>query len=133
MKKLLLIALVLSLGMGTAIARHKGGPDRPPKGGSEPVERLTEQLGLDADQVVEITAIFENTKAMRDEEQEVFKAALCLLRTESHTQILAVLTPDQQALFDEIQLKREETRDAYMATHPEHKAGGRHGKMDCDS
>lgn len=133
MKKLTLIALVLSLAMGTAIAKQKSGPNSPPRGGGDPVERLTDQLGLDVDQVAAITAIFEETKALRDEEQEAFKAVLCELRADSHTQIITVLTPEQQALFDELQQKREEARAAFMETHPEHKAGGKHGMMDCDS
>ena len=133
MKKLLLFALLLSLAMGTAIAKQKGGPDRAPRGGGDPIERLTDRLGLDADQVVKITTIFEASKALRDEEREAFQAILCEIRTGSHTQILAELTIDQQALFDELQQKREEAREAFMATHPEHKAGGRHRKMDCDS
>ena len=133
MKKLTLIALVLLLAMGTAIAKQKGGPNSPPRGGGDPIERLTDQLGLNVDQVAEITAIFEETKALRDEEKEAFKAILCELRAGSHTQIIAVLTPEQQALFDELQQKREETRAAFMETHPEHKGGGRHGMMDCDS
>jgi hypothetical protein len=133
MKKLTLIALVLSLAMGTAIAKQKGGPDRPPRGSSDPVERLTDQLGLDVDQVAEITVIFEETKALRDEQREVFHEIICEIRTDTHTQILAVLTPEQQSLFDELRQKREEARAAFMETHPEHKLGGRHGTMDCDS
>jgi len=133
MKKLLLVALVLSLAAGSAIARQKGGPDAPPKDRSNPIERLTDQLGLDADQVVEITAIFEETKVLRDEQRAEFQAIICELRADSHTQIIAVLTPDQQALFDELQQKRDEARAAFKETHPEHNFGGRKGMMDCDS
>jgi Spy/CpxP family protein refolding chaperone len=133
MKKLLLFALVLSLAMGTAIARQKGGPDSPPKGGGDPIERLTDQLGLDVDQVEAITAIFEATNVLRDEQREVFQEVFCELRTEFHTQIYAELTPEQQALFDELLQEREDARAAYMETHPEHRDGGRHEMMDCDS
>ena len=133
MKKLTLIALILTLAMGTAIAKQKGGPDRPPKGGGDPIERLTEQLDLDVDQVAAITAIFEDSKTLRDEQREIFHEIICELRTDTHTQILAVLTPEQQAVFDELQQKREEARAAFMETHPEHRADGRHRMMDCDS
>lgn len=133
MKKLLLIALLLSLAMGTAIAKPKGGPNSPPRGGNDPVERLTDQLGLDVDQVAAITAIFEETNALRDEQREASQEVLCELRTETHTEIYAVLTPEQQALFDEFQQAREDARAAFMETHPEHRDGGRHGMMNCDS
>jgi len=133
MKKVLLFALVLSLAMGTAIARQKGGPDKPPRGGNDPIERLTEQLGLNLAQVVKITAIFEDTQILRDEEKEAFQTILCEIRADSHMEILAVLTTDQQVLFDELQQKREETRKAFADSHPEHQFGGRHGMLDCEN
>ena len=133
MKNLLLIALVLTLATGTAIARQKGDFKGPPRGGNNPIERLTDQLGLDADQVIAITAIVEESRALGDQEREATKAVLCDLRADTHTQIIAELTPEQQALFDELQQKRADARKAFKETHPEHEFGGRHGKLDCDN
>lgn len=137
MKNLLLIALLLTLATGTALAKQRGDFKGPPRGESNPIERLTDQLDLDADQVTAITAIFEESRALRDQEREAFQAVLCNIRTDTHTQVTAELTPEQQALFEDLRQKREESKNAFMETHPERKFGGRHGMsrhgmMDCD-
>ena len=132
MKNVLLIALVLTLSMGTAMAKQKGGFEPPARGGGDPIERLADQLGLDVDQVATITVIFEVTQALRDEEREAFEAILCEIRDDSHAQILAVLTPEQQVLFDEMQQKREELRMAIEEAHNERGFGGGRGTMNCD-
>ena len=133
MKNLLLIALVLTLATGTAIARQKGDFKGPPRSGNNPIERLTDQLDLDADQVAAITAIFEASRALGDQEREATHAVLCDIRADTHTQIIVELTPEQQALFEEMQQKREDARKAFLETHPEHDHGGKFGMMDCDS
>ena len=133
MKKTLLIALILTLTMGTAIAKQRpGGFEPPARGGGDPVERLTEKLGLDADQVADVTAIFEATQALHDEEREAFQAIICEIRADSHTQIIAVLTPEQQVLFEDLQQRREELKRAMEEARSEHGFGGGHRMMNCD-
>jgi len=142
MRKIVLIALLLTLAMGTAVAKQNGGNggNKPPANGSsqghrgDPIAHLTEELGLDADQVAEITAIFEETQALRDEERENSRLIFCEIRENSHDQVFDVLTPEQQVLFEEMQQRRYEMRRALEEARAEHGYGngGGHGMMDCD-
>ncbi|MGB7451503.1 MAG: hypothetical protein WBM36_05170, partial [Lysobacterales bacterium] len=104
MKKTLLIALVLLLTSGMAIAQQNGGPEgfQGGKGNmannhrgnhGNPVDRLTERLGLDETQAAEIALIFEETQLLREEEREKCRAMSEELRENTHTQIIEVLTP----------------------------------------
>ena len=153
MKKVLLIAFLLTLAMGTAIAQNKGGGQgqggkgQPGNsfsgnayGGNQgnPVDRLTEELGLDETQVATIEAIFEENQLLREEERERSRQANCDLRADTHTQILAVLTPDQVDLFDEMQQNRQALRQAIEEMRQYHGGGaggfgGGRGPGDCDN
>jgi Spy/CpxP family protein refolding chaperone len=133
MKKTLLVALILMLSAGMAIAQQQGGPGggKGNRGDSQtgnrgnPVERLTEHLGLDDAQAAEIAFIFEETQLLREEERERSRAVADEIRAATHAQILKVLTPDQQVLFEEHLQERGQMRKGS-------RAGGGRGTGDCN-
>ena len=141
MKKTLLIALLLVLTAGMAIAQQRGGPDSFQGGKGKqgnfqrgnPVERLTENLGLDESQAAQIALIFEDAQLLRNEERERSRAVAEETRANTHAQVLEVLTPEQQALFEEQRLKREEFRQALDDARAERGFGGGRGSRDCDN
>ena len=133
MKKTLLIALLITFAMGTAVARQHHGSGPAAGGNGAPVERLAEQLDLDLDQVAAITAIFEDSRLLRDEERERSHEILCEIRTNTHVQILEVLTPEQQVQFEKLQKKRREIRQAFEDAHAEHGFGSGRKMRDCDN
>jgi hypothetical protein len=136
MKKTLLIALILMLSTGMAIAQQHGGQGggKGNRGDSQggnrgnPVERLTENLGLDEAQAAEITLIFEESKLLREEAHESSLAVADEIRATTHTQVLEVLTPDQQALFEAQLHEREQMRQAGKGF----RAGGGRGTQDSN-
>ena len=142
MKKTLLIALLLSLSAGLAVAQQQGGPGTAPgmqgkpghfHAGSpvNPVERLIENLGLDEAQAAEVAAIFEEAQLLREEAHEKARLASEEIRANVHAQIQLILTPEQQALFDEQLQKREQLRQALDDMRAEHGFGGGRGMGDC--
>lgn len=149
MKKILLIALLLTVATGTAIAQGQpggqgsGGNGTPANtaGGNfgnpgNPVDRLTEQLGLDGFQVAAITAIFDESQLQRDIERETARAVACENRALTHELILAELTADQVILYEGLQQQREELRQAMEEIRQAHGGGGNgggRGMMDCGS
>jgi len=142
MKKTLLIALVLILTSGMAIAQQGGGQDgfRGGKGNmsnnrgnrGNPVDRMTEHLGLDEAQAAEIALIFEENQAMREEERERCRAMSEELRENTHLQILEVLTTEQQALFEEQRQQREQMKQAMDEARADRGFGGGRGTGDCN-
>ena len=141
MKKTLLIALLLTLTAGMAIAQQQGGPGSFQGGKGKqgnfqrgnPVERLTENLGLDESQAAQITLIFEDSQLLSTEERERSRAVAEEIRANTHAQVLEVLTPEQQALFEEQRQKREEFRRALEDARGERGFGGGRGSRDCDN
>lgn len=144
MKKTLLTALVLLLTSGMAIAQQNGGSEgfQGGKGNMEnnrrgslghPVDRLTERLGLDEAQAAEIALIFEETQLLREEERERCRAMSEELRENTHAQVLEVLTPEQQALFEEQLQQREQMRQAIEEARADRGFGGGRGTGDCNS
>jgi len=147
MKKTLLIALLLTFVSGMAIAQQQGGPGSPPGGQGQarnfhagnpgnpvnPVERLAENLGLDEAQVAQITLIFEEAQLLRDEERERSRVISEENRATTHAQIMQILSPEQQALFEEHLQKREELRQAFDELRAEHGFGGGRGPGDCNN
>lgn len=127
-----------------AVAQLQGGPGSP-KGGRDhqgnayasnfgnPVERLTENLGLDEAQAVEIALIFEEAQLLRDEERERVRAIADENRANIHAQIMEVLSPEQQVLFEEQRQKREELRQALEEVRAERGFGGGWGTRGCDN
>lgn len=141
MKKTLLIAFVLLLTSGMAIAQQNGGPDgsQGRKGSmgnnhrGNPVDRMTEHLGLDETQAAEIALIFEETQLLREEERENCRAASEALRENTHVQIMEVLSAEQQALFEAQLQQREQMRQAMEDVRADRGFGGGRGTGDCNN
>jgi Spy/CpxP family protein refolding chaperone len=143
MKKTFLIALVLMLTSGMAIAQQNGGGEgfQGGKGNmsnnrgnrGNPVDRMTEHLGLDEAQAAEIALIFEETQALREEQREACRAVSEELRENTHLQILEVLTPEQQALFEEQRQQREQMKQAMEEARADRGFGGGRGAGGCNS
>ncbi len=147
MKKTLLIALLLSLSAGMAVAQQQGGPGSAPgmqgqgmqgnpghfySGGPvNPAERLTANLGLDEAQAAEVAAIFEEAKLLHDEERERSRLVSDEIRANVHAQIQLVLSPEQQALFEEQLQRREQLRQDMDELRGERGMGGGRGMGDC--
>ena len=143
MKKTLLIALVLLLTSGMAIAQQNGGPEGSQGGKGNmanshrgntgnPVDRLTERLGLDETQAEEIALIFEETQLLREEERERCRAAADEIRATTHARVMEELTPDQQARFEEQRQEREQMRQAIKEFRADGGFGGGRGTGDCN-
>jgi len=149
MKKTLLIALVLLLTSGMAIAQQNGGhgpgqggpgsaqdgPDNPgnfqSRNSVSKVERLTERLGLDEAQAAEIALIFEDAALVRNEERERSRAIAMENREAIHAQIMAVLSPEQQALMEEQMQQRDQLRQTLEDMGADRGFGRGHGTGDC--
>jgi len=143
MKKTLLIALVLLLTSGMAIAQQNGGQGQGQGGFDNPgnfqsrntltqVERLTERLGLDEAQAAEIAAILEDAAFLRSQERERSRAFAMENRENTHAQIMAILNPDQQALMGDQIRQREQLRQTLEDMGAERGFGHGHGPSDCD-
>jgi hypothetical protein len=139
MKKLLLVAFLLTFAAGTAIAQQggpgsqgggKGQPGNSQNGGNpgNPVDRLTELLGLDEAQVAAIELIFEDNQALREEERERARAVGEKNRADTHALILGELSEDQQAIFEEHRQQREALKQALEELRNEHGFGGGGGR-----
>jgi Spy/CpxP family protein refolding chaperone len=139
MKKTLLITLLLAFATGTTFAQNQngngqsGGKNGPGAGAGNDtrIERMTEQLGLDDAQVVQMMAIFEASQALRAEEQEKFRQIMSDIRDDTNAEILSVLTPEQAALHAELQQKREEFRRALQDARAYRGFGEGRSKGDC--
>lgn len=145
MKKLLLTALLLTFATGTVVAQQQGGPGsqgggkgkpgNTQSGGSfgNPVERLTDLLGLDEGQITAIELIFEDGQLIREEERERARVVAEENRANTHAQILEVLTTDQQILFEEHRQQRETMKQAIEEFQAERGyGGGGRGARDCE-
>lgn len=144
MKKLLLVALLLTFAAGTAIAQQGGGQGggqgnqgggqgnqgNSQNGGSNgsPVERLTELLGLAEAQIAAIELIFEDNQALREEERERARAAAEKNRADTHALIMAELTDDQKAIFEEHRQQREALKQALEELRNDRGFGGGGGR-----
>ncbi len=133
MKKILMIALLLALTTGTAIAKQQRGSGPSQGRGGDPVEHLTEQLGLDVDQVAAITFIYEDTQTVREEEQLRSHEIMCEIRADWHTQVLEVLTVEQQVQFEALRQSRDELKRTLEEARADHGFGGGREKPLCDS
>jgi len=150
MKKTLLIALVLLLTSGMAIAQQKGGqgpgpggPGSAQNGTDNPgnfqdrnsvrkVERLTERLGLDEAQAAEIALILEDAALVRNEERERSRTIAMENREATHAQIMAVLSLEQQALMQEQVRQREQLRQTLEDMGADRGFRHGHGTGNCD-
>lgn len=144
MKKTLLIALVLLLTSGMAIAQQNGGPEGPQGGEGNmantyrgnpgnPADRMTERLGLDETQAAKIALIFEETQLLREEERENCRATSEALRENTHAQVMEVLSAEQQALFAAQLEERQQMKQAMDEARADRGfgGGGGRGTGDC--
>jgi len=144
MKKLVLIAFLLTFAAGTAMAQQ-GGPGQNGGGNGNPgnafsgnygnsgnpLDRLIDRLGLDDVQAEAIALIFEENQALREEQRAMARAAAEQNRAAVHEQIMEVLTPDQQVLFEQERQQREALRQALEDLNLERRMGHGRGTGDC--
>jgi Spy/CpxP family protein refolding chaperone len=103
MKKLMksaLLTLLLATVFTAAQAQRGGGPDKDPSDRAEhQTTKMTEKLGLSADQITKVKAInlkyAEKAKANRDADQAKNKDAREAMRTQHEAELSKVLTKDQ--------------------------------------
>ena len=142
MKKVLLIAFLLTLATGTAMAQgpgQNGGGNGNPGNSfngqygnpGNPVERLVDRLGLDENQAATIAMIFEENQALREQERAEARAAAKENRAAVHNQIMEVLTTEQQILFEGQRQEREALRQALEDLNAERGMGRGRGMGDC--
>ena len=150
MKRNLIIALVLTLMAGTAIAQQgqpgagpgQGGPGSNQAGPGnfqgnfqagpgncqmpDPGQQISERLGLDEEQTGQVAAIMEEVRLQREAIRETAREEYCATRTNLETEMALVLTPEQFELW------------LTMRNQHERRGGnqGRHGPFDpgfeCD-
>jgi len=138
MKKTLLTALILTFSTGMAVAQQQGSPNADPgvnnmnglNGNAgysyalNRVERLTERLGLSKEQAAELALIFEDAEMLRAEERARAQLAGEEIRAAIQERIRLMLSPDQQALFEEQLQEREQLRQALEDLRAERGFGG---------
>ena len=135
MKKTLLTALILTFSTGMAVAQQQGGPNAAPgmnglngnPGYSYALsraERLTERLGLSEEQAAELALIFEDAQMLRDEERERARLLADEIRANIHDRIRLMLSPEQQALFEDQLQEREQLRQTLEELRAERGYGG---------
>ena len=138
MKKTLLIACLIAFSAGSAMAQQQGGPGPGPGfegapghfhagGPANPAQRLTEHLGLDANQAAEGAGIFDEAQQLRDEERARAHQAAEEIRANIHERIRLVLTPEQLVQYEEQLEAREQLRQHLEDMRAEHGFGGGRG------
>jgi hypothetical protein len=147
MKKLALIAFVLIFAAGTATAQQggpgngngngggKGGNSQVGGGYGDPVERLTELLGLTDQQAIDIGLIFEDAQIAREAAREAARVEAEAHRALVHDAILEVLDDDQDIIFEEHKAQREALKQAIQEMRNERGFGGGgngRGTGDCN-
>ena len=144
MKKLLLIALLLTFATGIAVAQQNGGPGS--QGGGQgngqfgnsgnsgnPVDRLTERLGLTVEQAAAIAIIFEENQLLREQERALACEIDNEARANTHAKILGLLTDEQQILFAQQRQERQAMKEAFEEYRAERGFGGdSRGPRGCD-
>lgn len=105
-------ALVLSPSLADACPCPGGGGGDPSAQVERRLQHLTQRLGLDARQVTRIRAVIEESAERREAVRslprgsEERRRARADLQTWTHARIRALLTPAQQAAFDELRAER---------------------------
>ncbi|HTU68648.1 MAG TPA: hypothetical protein VMF52_22095 [Steroidobacteraceae bacterium] len=114
---LFLATLALAITSSAWADAPKGPPPGGPRGGP-PIERLAQDLGLDANQTTQVKAILDAQHAKMDAERAQFESSGTRpSREEMHakheqmdaeldTQLAGVLTPEQLAKFKEMRKHR---------------------------
>ena len=143
MKKTLLIALLLTLSTGMAMAQQQWGSESAPGGKNRqgnyqagnpgsPADRLTDRLGLDEAQAAEVALIFEEALQLRNEERERSHVVFDEIREATHARVLEQLTPEQQTMFEAQRRDREQLRQALEDVRGYDGYGARQGRRSCD-
>lgn len=110
-KKILTIALALSLPLAVAASAGDKGPDDFAGHRGDRVERLAKELDLTAEQKVQLQAVFQ-------QEHEKRKA----MREETHSQIQGLLNQDQMVKFEELRKNRHEKWQKHRQERRQHKS-----------
>ncbi len=118
----LTIGSALALGTIGAYAEPgaHGGPGMHRGMGGDPLEHLTKELDLTADQQAKVAPIVEQAKPQL---QAIHRDAMEKARTvmeNAGAQIRPLLNPEQQAKFDAIKKAHEDMMDAMQEMHQAH-------------
>ncbi|MGR8929642.1 MAG: Spy/CpxP family protein refolding chaperone [Gammaproteobacteria bacterium] len=104
-KKILTIALAISLPLAVTAYAGGGGPDHFGKHRGDRVERLTKELDLTAEQKTKLEAVFQQEEEKRK-----------VLREETHRQMQEFLSPEQMTKLEEL---RKQRYDMWKKRHEE--------------
>ena len=104
-------ALGLNLFKSSAFSNNSRAP-RPAM-----IETLATELKLTEQQRVEVQKVLDETKQQFDEMGKQVRPQFQQIRDDSRTKIKALLTPEQQTLFDEWDRKREARREQMRHEH----------------
>lgn len=102
-KKLISIVLALSIPLTAIAGQEPQSNFERPHG--QKIERLTRELGLDAEQKTKVESLFK-------EKKEKYKA----LHEETRGQLQKILTPEQMTKLDEIHNRHHEQRGGQKDT-----------------
>ena len=137
MKKIVLIAMLFALATGSVFAQGMGNGNGQGGGGQgigqgagnpgNPVDRLTELLGLDEAQAAAIAAIFEDAQLLRDQQREQARLAAEEHRAEIQAAIHAELYPEQIAIYEAHQAEKAAFRKAFNEMMAERRGRGGQG------
>jgi Spy/CpxP family protein refolding chaperone len=111
-------------GKGKEMKAHKGGGrDHDPADRAErQTAKMTEQLGLNADQTVKVKAINQKYAEKANADREKNRAAHEALRTEHDKELGKVLTKEQAAKWEQMKAERQDKKGEHG------KRGGKHDK-----
>jgi hypothetical protein len=112
-KALLIIFSAFSLGVLTGILAMNLLPRRPPSAAPGPagvVDELAREVKLDAGQKTQVEQILGETRQKFEALQDQTRPQFNEIRQASRARIRAVLTPEQQARYDEWNRKRDAKR-----------------------
>lgn len=135
MKKAIYLLLLAAFFAANAAAQPGPPPDRGDWGPPTPEERadrLSDDLGLDADQQAKILEIFkaadEERDTLRAKHQELIRQDMCTHFKNVNEQIKSVLTDKQSSEFDDLVARKKAHFDSYRHRH--HK--GPSPQMECE-
>ncbi|MBK8565287.1 MAG: hypothetical protein IPN76_18575 [Saprospiraceae bacterium] len=96
-------------GNGKEMKDHKGGGrDKDPADRAErQTAKMTEKLGLNADQATKVKAINQKYAEKANADREKNRAAHDAMRTEHQTELSKVLTKDQAAKWEQLKAERQ--------------------------
>lgn len=117
MKKLLVLALVAFMAIGSGIAQQRDPAVRLQR----EIEGLTAALGLSADEVAKITPIvteaqkkqieaFSKMRESGEMDREKMREEITKMRAETDNELKAILTPEQGVKLDAYRAKQAEER-----------------------